>query len=50
MSKKKFTTKLTNAVEPAAPTSVWGYKGVPGKGGKTRNSIIVNKTNAKENE
>lgn len=47
---KKFTTKLTNAVEPPAPTSVWGYKGCPGKGGSTRNATIVNKTNAKEND
>jgi hypothetical protein len=50
MSKKIFTTKLTNAVEPPAPTSVWGYKGVPGKGGKTRNSIIISKSNTKEND
>ena len=48
--KKKFTNKLTNAVEPAAPASVWGYKGCAGKGGSTLNSVIVNKTNAKENE
>lgn len=41
--KKKFTSKLTNAVEPPAPTSVWGYKGASGKGGKTKNSIITNK-------
>lgn len=48
MKKKKFTTKLTNAVEPAAPASVWG-KGCPGKGGRTYNSIIVNdKSNKKE--
>lgn len=47
--KKTFTSKATNAVEPAAPTSVWGYKGCPGKGGKTQNSIIT-KTTAKENE
>lgn len=46
--KKKFTSKLNNAVEPAAPASVWGYKGCPGKGGKTRNSNISNKTNEKE--
>lgn len=47
--KKKFTTKLTNAVEPPAPTSVWGYKGCAGKGGKTNNAII-NKTDKKEND
>ena len=45
---KKYTNKLTNAVEPAAPASVWGYKGCPGKGGKTRNSTISTKTNTKE--
>lgn len=50
MSKKKFTTKLTNAIEPPAPTSVWGYKGVPGKGGKTCNSSIIAKSTAKEND
>ena len=44
---KKFTTKMTNAVEPPAPASVWG-KGVPGKGGKTTNSTIVE--TKKENE
>ena len=47
--KKKFTSKLNNAVEPAAPTSVWGYKGCAGKGGNTRNSnIISDKSNKKE--
>jgi len=46
---KKFTNKLTNAVEVPAPTYVWGYKGVPGKGGKTKNSNITEKTNEKEN-
>ena len=30
--KKTFTNKMTNAVEPAAPTSVWGYKGCIMKG------------------
>lgn len=49
MSKKKFVTKLTNAIEPPAPTSVWGYKGVPGKGGETRNAAIIAKSN-KEGE
>ena len=48
--KKKFTNKMTNAVEPAAPASVWGYKGCAGKGGSTQNAVIVNKTNAKEND
>lgn len=41
MSKKKFTTKATYEIEPPAPTSVWGYKGVPGKGGKTKNATII---------
>ena len=50
MSKKKFTTKMSYEIEPPAPTSVWGYKGVPGKGGKTHNSNIINKPNAKEND
>lgn len=31
--------RATNAVEPAAPASVW-CKGVPGKGGKTLNYVI----------
>ena len=47
--KKKFTSKLTNTIEPAVPTSVWNYKGCAGKGGKTRNSnIVATKTNTKE--
>lgn len=46
--KKKFTSKLTNAIESAVPTSVWNYKGCAGKGGKTRNSDIVNNTTKKE--
>lgn len=46
--KKIFTNKLTNAVEPAAPTSVWGYKGCAGKGGKTKNSVIIAKSDKKE--
>lgn len=50
MRNKAFVTKLTNAVDAPAPTSVWGYKGVPGKGGKTQNSTIINKTNPKEND
>lgn len=40
----------TNAVEPAAPASVWGYKGVPGKGGKTKNSTITENKTEKETE
>lgn len=48
--KKKFTTKLSNAIEPAAPASVWGYKGCAGKGGKTINSVIIAKSNKKETE
>lgn len=31
--------KANNAIEPAAPASVWG-KGVPGKPGKTTNFEI----------
>lgn len=34
--------KATNAIEPADPTSVWGYKGCAGKGGRTTNSVIPN--------
>ena len=49
MKKKTFKSKMTNAIESAVPTSVWGYKGCAGKGGKTRNSnIIANKSNTKE--
>lgn len=51
MKKKKFTNWVaTNAVEPAAPKSVWGYSGVPGKGGKTRNATITEKKTEKEND
>ena len=50
MSKKKFATKLTNAIEPPAPTSVWGYKGVPGKGGNTNNAAIIANPTKKETE
>jgi hypothetical protein len=32
------------------PKSKWGYRGVPGKGGKTQNSKIVEKEPAKEKE
>lgn len=48
MKKHIFTNKMINAVDPAAPASVWG-KGVPGKGGSTTNSTIVEKKNEKEN-
>ena len=48
--KRKFTNKLTNAIEPPAPTSVWGYKGVPGKGGKTKNAVITANPNKKETD
>lgn len=49
LSRKDRTTgtKMTNAVEPAAPASVWGHKGCVGKGGKTLNSKI---TEQKESE
>ena len=42
MKKRTFTTRMISTVEPAAPATVWG-KGVPGKGGKTTNSIIIEK-------
>ena len=32
------------------PKSVWGYRGVPGKDGKTCNAIIMNTENKKEKE
>ncbi len=48
MKKKVFTNKLTNAIDSAVPTSVWGYKGCAGKGGKTNNSNIITKTDNKE--
>lgn len=47
---KKKVTKATNAIESARPTSVWGYKGVPGKGGKTHNAAIVEKKIENETE
>lgn len=34
--------KATNAIEPAAPASVWGYKGCAGKGGRTLNAVLPN--------
>ena len=40
----------SNSVCDPAPTSVWGYKGCSGKGGKTTNATIVEKKTAKENE
>lgn len=47
--KKKFTNKLSNAIEPAVSTSVWNYKGCAGKGGKTKNAnIVANNPNKKE--
>lgn len=50
MKKHVFTSKMTNAISPASPASVWG-KGVPGKGGKTANSVIVEKkSDKKEND
>ena len=47
--KKKFATKMTNAIEPANPASIWG-KTVPGKGGKTTNSSIMEKKINKEED
>lgn len=47
MKKHVFKNKLTNAIEPAAPASVWG-KAVPGKGGATNNSVIMEKKTEKE--
>lgn len=49
--KKKFTFKAANTVEPPAPTSVWGYKGCPGKGKPIKNHLIErqNETIEKEN-
>ena len=35
--KKKFTTKATNAIDPASPSP---FKGVPGKFGKSTNFQI----------
>lgn len=48
--KKKFTTKANNAIAPPAPTSVLGYKGVPGKGGTTKNAVIVANVTKKETD
>ena len=39
---KRTGMTATNAVEPAAPASVWGYKGCAGKGmPATNNSFIA---------
>lgn len=37
-----------NAIAPARPASVWGYKGCAGKGGKTTNAAIIEKKTEKE--
>lgn len=50
MKKNKRPGKKTNAIDSARPTSVWGYKGCSGKGGKTTNAAIIEKKTAKENE
>jgi hypothetical protein len=44
-TKKRFTSKLTNAIEAARPdqAKAWGYKACPGKGGRTQNSNIIKK-------
>lgn len=39
----KKIVKMNNAIDPAAPASVWGYKGCAGKGGATTNSSISDK-------
>lgn len=42
--KKKLKTIGGNAIDPASTTNgKWGYKPVPGKGGKTTNASIFNK-------
>ena len=48
--KRTFTNKLTNAIDPAAPASVWGYKGCASKGGKTMNARINENNNNSEKE
>lgn len=45
---KKFTTTMTNSIEPAAPASVWGNV-IPGKGGNTTNASIIETNKEKEN-
>lgn len=47
MKNNKHMT-MTNAVQPAAPASIWG-KGVPGKGGKSTNYFSTS-TEEKKNE
>lgn len=49
MKKYRFTGRMTNTVEPAAPASIWG-KGVPGKGGVTTNGAITEKQTDKEDK
>lgn len=39
----------SNAVCDPRPTSIWGYKGCAGKGGKTTNAVIIEKKTEKEN-
>ena len=46
--KKKFTTTITNSVEPAAPTHSWG-RGAAGKGGKTTNAVITKTVKESDN-
>lgn len=42
--KKKLNTIGSNAIDPASTTNgKWGFKPVPGKGGKTTNAIIFTK-------
>lgn len=38
---RNVTIVCSNAVDPANPVNKWGYRGVPGKGGKTHNATIV---------
>jgi hypothetical protein len=45
----KKLVKMTNAIDPAAPASVWGYKGCAGKGGATRNATIQEKKGGNAN-
>lgn len=44
----RCTMRATNAIDSAAPASVWG-KGVPGKGGITTNSSIQADLEASKN-
>lgn len=43
----KKLLKMNNAIDPAAPASVWG-KGVPGKGGATLNAAILERKSKRE--